>query len=117
LRDTTTGQSRGTGYVNFKTEAAAALALKLDGSEVLNRPIRVRPYVSRENRQDKNKEKGKKRDHSSQGGKPAKKFKDHLGKPAVKVKINASYFCSIPSRDDRLRETLSSEAPRKKLIR
>jgi len=97
LRDAATGQSRGTGYVNFKTEAAVALALKLDGSEILNRPIRVRPYVSRENRQDKNKETGKKRDHSRQGDRPAKKLKNNSGKPAANkvdaCDILARYLC------------------------
>lgn len=90
IRDSNTGQTKGTGYVNFKTEDAATLALKLDGVEILNRPIRVRPYVNEENRQKKNKEKGKKRDLSSEANykRPAKKFKNDLEKSVVdKVRV------------------------------
>lgn len=43
VRDRNTNQTKGFGYVNFVSKDAVALALKLDGIEINNRPIRVRP--------------------------------------------------------------------------
>ncbi|EZA59884.1 RNA-binding protein [Ooceraea biroi] len=83
LRDSKTGQAKGSGYINFKTEDAATLALKLNGTEILNRPIRVKPYLGGK-KQNENKEKGKKRDSSEfADNKPGKKFKNNLGKAVL----------------------------------
>lgn len=83
IRDKQTGQTKGFGYVNFKTEESAVLALKLDGDEILNRPIRVKPCLSVENK------KGKKRVSSNNDGNPQKKLKNNLEKP---VPRKVSYF-------------------------
>ncbi|XP_050466889.1 RNA-binding protein 34-like [Cataglyphis hispanica] len=78
VRDKQTGQTKGFGYVNFKTEESAALALKLDGVEIMKRPIRVKPHVSGHNR------KGEKRVSSNDNeGNPRKKFKNNLEKPVA----------------------------------
>lgn len=95
-RDRKTGQTKGTGYVNFKTEDAANLALKLNGIEILNRPIRVQPCLSGEKKQDKNKREMKKRDRSDEveDNKPMKKLKNNLGKPVIN-KVSAYTFARL----------------------
>ncbi|XP_070156583.1 RNA-binding protein 34 isoform X2 [Polyergus mexicanus] len=78
VRDRQTGQTKGFGYVNFKTEDSAALALKLDGVEIMTRPVRVKAYVSGDNK------KGEKRVSSNNNdGNPRKKFKNNLEKPVA----------------------------------
>lgn len=41
VRDNQTGVGKGFGYVNFTSEDAVYLALELDGTEIMNRPVRV----------------------------------------------------------------------------
>lgn len=81
IRDPKTGQTRGFGYVNFKSTDAVALALKLDGVEIYDRPVRVSPCLNRENEKTSNK-KGRKRQFSGKGdgNSPMKKFKNNLQK-------------------------------------
>ncbi|XP_076234456.1 uncharacterized protein LOC143179224 [Calliopsis andreniformis] len=43
IRDNKTGVGKGFGYVNFKTEDAAVLAMELNGTKISNREIRVKP--------------------------------------------------------------------------
>lgn len=78
-RDAKTGQDIGFGYVNFHTEDAVASALKLDGVEILGRPIKVLPFWNFEERQTekKNKKQGTKRTLSNKDDKPSKKFKNN----------------------------------------
>lgn len=64
------------GYVNFKSEDSVALALKLDGTEILQRSIRVRPCLTKFEREKK----GMKRSRSSESEHSQKKFKDNSQK-------------------------------------
>lgn len=89
VRDRQTGQTKGFGYVNFKTEDSAALALKLDGIEIMNRPVRVKAHVSGHIK------KGEKRVSSNDNeGNPRKKFKNNLEKP-VASKVSTFFLLKI----------------------
>lgn len=84
VRDRKTGLNRGFGYVNFKNEDAVALALKLDGTEVNNRSIRVTACKNNpENfKKPQTWKKGQKRSLANEGkdNKPFKKLKDNSQK-------------------------------------
>lgn len=85
LRDDKTGQTKGFGYVNFKSKDAATLALKLNGTEICDRPVRVSPCL-------KQKEKEKKRRSSgSDSGNSPKKVKDNSRKNKVPP-VSISFF-------------------------
>ncbi|XP_043524253.1 nucleolar protein 12-like isoform X2 [Frieseomelitta varia] len=63
VQDKDSRVGKGFGYVNFKSEDAVALALELNGTTILNREVRVKPYID----QHKNKErKHGKRSHSAE---------------------------------------------------
>lgn len=63
VQDKDTRVGKGFGYINFKSEDAVALALELDGITILNREIRVKPYID----QNKSKERKRgKRAHSAE---------------------------------------------------
>jgi len=63
VKDVHTYKSRGLGYVNFKSASSVELALKMDNSEIKNRPIRVHRCGSVQSAQGKS------------GKKPKKKFR------------------------------------------
>lgn len=88
IRDNKTGVGKGFGYVNFKTEDAAALALELDSTVIANREVRVKPCTE----QDK-KKKGKhgKRLLSTPDG--------HDGSPK-KLKNNAEVAVVVRNREN-----------------
>lgn len=48
IRDNQTGVGKGFGYVQFKTPDSLALALKLDGSKIGDRKIRVSRAVKKQ---------------------------------------------------------------------
>ncbi|CAD1472645.1 unnamed protein product [Heterotrigona itama] len=52
VQDKDSRVGKGFGYVNFKSKDAVALALELNGTTILNREVRVKPYID----QNKNKE-------------------------------------------------------------
>lgn len=88
VRDKETGQSKGFGYINFIDENSVLLALELDGTEIMKRPVRVKPYKI--NSDDK---KGRKRDcPSNNDDNPRKKSKNNLGE-TVAYKVSTSFFC------------------------
>ncbi|EFN74665.1 RNA-binding protein 34 [Camponotus floridanus] len=83
VRDKETGQTKGFGYINFIDENAVLCALELDGTEIMNRPVRVEPYkINSANK------KGRKRDcPSNNDDNPRKKSKNNLGETiAYRVK-------------------------------
>lgn len=55
VRDNKTGVGKGFGYVNFLSEDAVYLALELDGTAIMNRPVRVKrcSYKSNEKKKQK----------------------------------------------------------------
>lgn len=91
FRDGKTGKTRGFGYVNFKSEDSVALALKLDGTEILKRPVRVQRYLAKV---DKN-QKAKKRVHPSESERAPKKFKNNsqqvVARPVSKLCAFSSF--------------------------
>lgn len=87
VRDKETGQCKGFGYINFKNENSVMLALKLDGTEIMKRPVRVKPYVNNDNK------KGRKRDcPSNNDDNPRKKSKNNLVE-TVAHRVSTSFFC------------------------
>lgn len=95
-RDKGTNRLRGVGYVNFKSEDAVALALKLNGTEVNNRPLRVLPWKEKKSEKSQNPRdqgKGRKRfSNDSNDNTPLKKFKKNSQKIAAH---SVSKFSSI----------------------
>lgn len=93
VRDRRTGLNKGFGYVNFKSEDAVALAFKLDGTEVSNRPIRIHPCE--EKQQKSRNRRGRKNKSSplnkSEDNRPSKKFKNN-SQQAVARSVSAFPF-------------------------
>lgn len=93
-RDIKTGQDMGFGQVNFYTKDAVALALKLDGVEIMGRPIKVLPFWNFEQRQaveKKNKKHGTKRTLLYRNDKSSKKFKNN-SEESVASNVNILSF-------------------------
>ncbi|XP_076666160.1 uncharacterized protein LOC143367833 [Andrena cerasifolii] len=88
IRDNKTGVGKGFGYVNFKTEDAAALALELDSTMIANREVRVKPCT----KQDK-KKKGK-------HGKRSLSTEDRRNDSPKKLKNNAEVAVGVRNRDN-----------------
>ncbi|XP_014475185.1 PREDICTED: nucleolar protein 12-like [Dinoponera quadriceps] len=94
IRDPVTGQTKGFGYINFKSEDAVALALKLDGTEINNRPVRVQPC----------KDSLEKSQSPRNQGKREKRFisnKSHDNRPSKKFKKNSQEAVVRPIEDER----------------
>ncbi|KZC06257.1 PREDICTED: nucleolar protein 12-like [Dufourea novaeangliae] len=84
IRDNKTGIGKGFGYVNFKTEDAAALALELNGTTILNREIRVKACSEQ-------KKKGKRSHSKEEDENSFKKLKNNDEVPvSVRNKENAT---------------------------
>lgn len=83
VRDRNTGMSKGFGYINFENADSVALALKLNGTSVLDREIRVQPCSEQSESKKKHSPLGKKRPHqkSNQGGPPKRPRDENSSDP------------------------------------
>lgn len=86
IRDRETGQSKGFGYINFKSEDSVMLALKLDGTEIMKREVRVKPYISSDNK------KGKKRVCPSNNDDNPRKKSKNVGETVTR-RVSNLFFC------------------------
>ncbi|KOX71081.1 RNA-binding protein 34 [Melipona quadrifasciata] len=86
VQDKDSRVGKGFGYVNFKSKDAVALALELNGTTILNREVRVKPYI--EQYKSKEKKHGK-RVHSGEDNHSSlhKKSKNNAEVP-VETEIN-----------------------------
>ncbi|KAI5616620.1 RNA-binding protein 34 isoform X1 [Silurus asotus] len=78
VRDRNTGAGKGFGYVLFESTDAVMLALKLNGSRLLERSIRVKRSVKKEKVKNESEKKGR--------GPPGKGDKGQHGRDAAKKK-------------------------------
>ncbi|KAK1117301.1 hypothetical protein K0M31_016850 [Melipona bicolor] len=85
VQDKDSRVGKGFGYVNFKSKDAVALALELNGTKILNREVRVKPYM--EQYKSKEKKHGK-RVHPAEDNRSSlhKKSKNN---PEVSVEIHS----------------------------
>ncbi|XP_014481214.1 PREDICTED: nucleolin-like [Dinoponera quadriceps] len=86
--DHLTGQTKGFGYINFKSEDAVALALKLNGTEIDNRLVRVQPCEDKLEKSQSPRNQGKREkrfiSNKSHDNRPSKKFKKNSQEAVVR---------------------------------
>lgn len=93
IRDSRSGLTKGYGYLSFDSKDAVHLALKLNGTEIMGRPLKVLPFrdsrkvhVNESNKKDE--KQGTKRFLSHKDdNKPSKKFKNSSQEP-VSYNVN-----------------------------